>query len=584
MRRPGSTRPLVLLLLLGVVPARSIESPQNHAAWWVDTFGVVDPEDDAQVKRAHEVFRRVRGVADKRGSRYPRLLVLRARAEPFAVALPDGSVILTRAGLTLCFEGVDRRWGDSRLAFVLGHELGHLARDDFWHAFAFAALRQALPGEHSPVENLVREDARTAQAKELQADYAGIVYMTLAGYRPQAVLGRTGSFLETWVARTSAEAGDTHHPKPSQRAALVRAELRLMAASLDFFHFGTRLLQLGRYEDAVGLLEHFRDRFPGRSVYSNLGLAHYRLGQQALVDCGGHREVTRFMLPVRVDSRTLARRVRIRGLGPCRSALRVRRAFEEAERVLRHAVEKDATYRPAALNLAATFIMRGEPSRGLGVIEDALKSAPNDPDALNVKAVALYLYGVYARIDTAGAALEILDGVRGRHPHDVASAYNLAAILQERRRGRSAREAWRRFLALEPRGLFAAAARRVLQVEPVERKAVGGPEAREAGPLPLGSLSPATRRRLEPLTRSPFDLGGLRGAFYVGGSLRVLELHDALEIVEQELARPMSAARILERLGTPLFEDATEGGGRLLRYEGVAYDVRDGQAVRRVFF
>ena len=30
--------------------------------------------------------------------------------------------------------------GDSRMAFVLGHELGHMAEDDYWHFKTFMAL------------------------------------------------------------------------------------------------------------------------------------------------------------------------------------------------------------------------------------------------------------------------------------------------------------------------------------------------------------------------------------------------------------------------------------------------------------
>ena len=65
---------------------------------------------------------------------------------------------------------------------------------------------------------------------------------------------------------------------------------------LDLFHFGVRLAQLGRYEDAVRLLERFSHRFPGREVFNNLGFCYYELARQAPV-FQSHADSLRFDLP-----------------------------------------------------------------------------------------------------------------------------------------------------------------------------------------------------------------------------------------------------------------------------------------------
>lgn len=41
--------------------------PGNEAAFYIDTYGEVLPEQDPQVARAHQVFARVSAVADKNG-------------------------------------------------------------------------------------------------------------------------------------------------------------------------------------------------------------------------------------------------------------------------------------------------------------------------------------------------------------------------------------------------------------------------------------------------------------------------------------------------------------------------------------
>src|SRR5262249_55649992 len=158
---------------------------------------------------------------------------------PFALALPDGSVLLTPDGLEVCYKQVAPQAGDSRLAFVLGHELSHLARDDFWHAFtAAAAARQ-------PAAEAVRippETTAEARMKELEADSFGVVYMTMAGYQPSAIVGEGTSFLDEWTARLPAGAlAGRGHPSARERTALVRTALRSVADQLDFFRFGVRL-------------------------------------------------------------------------------------------------------------------------------------------------------------------------------------------------------------------------------------------------------------------------------------------------------------------------------------------------------
>ena len=94
-------------------------------AHWVAKYGEVSPADNDRVQRAHEIFQRLLYTAGKRPGVVPRLLITARDPMDMAlpIAIPDGSIILSQKVLERCYR--DTRWGDDRLAFVLGHELAH---------------------------------------------------------------------------------------------------------------------------------------------------------------------------------------------------------------------------------------------------------------------------------------------------------------------------------------------------------------------------------------------------------------------------------------------------------------------------
>ena len=193
---------ILIASLLLVVPSAHADNSKVFAGWWIKNYGAIDAKMDPLAARAEQIFERVSMAADKKGSRFPRLVVIRADGDPYAQVIKDGSVILTYGGLKICYKGVSPSKGDARLAFILGHELAHLAKDDFWHSSAFAAVREYGDGKKVR-ESLMKEfnwdatDPNTQEfirKQELQADSYGLIYMTMAGYDPKAIIDkdRTG--------------------------------------------------------------------------------------------------------------------------------------------------------------------------------------------------------------------------------------------------------------------------------------------------------------------------------------------------------------------------------------------------------
>lgn len=566
---------LLVGYFLAAGPARAqADSPDQYAGWWVQQFGVVDPEAEPLAARAGRVFERVCAAADRKSNRLPRLVLIRGDGDPYVVALPDGSIVLTRGGLRLCYRDVTPERGDACLAFLLGHELAHLAKDDFWHRSAFMALRES-PDDPESRTRLVRLLAAaggdSAQArdglrvKELQADAYGMLYMAMAGYDPAAVMTPGSSFFAKWASQVTERAlfDDRSHPGPADRETFLRSQLQGVVRELDFFHFGVRLYQLGRYHDAILFLQRFLQRFPSREVYNNLGLCHYQLAARVLAR-QDFDQAARFRLPVRLDQTTLAERLQVRATadpgGGASPSVTVH--LDPAIRYLEQAVQLDPWHLPARVNLCAALILRGRAARALSAVEETPSGLDPDPDLEVVKAVALYLYGRESGIDTGDNAVALLKGVASRAPGRADVLYNLGTVLAERGRAASAREAWEAFLKLEPRGRWATLVRGRLDPEAppapeASRQAMAPPASAAFKP---GKITPAVEKTLKPLERTAFDLGTFCGAVYRGKGVRALELDFVLEIVEGEPREKLTVSRAREIFGEPDAVERTPAG------------------------
>jgi tetratricopeptide (TPR) repeat protein len=568
------------------------DRPSDFGAWFLRTYGPADPK---LVAKADGVFRRVLAVADQKSGRQPRLLVVDKPEGLEAQALPDGTIVINPALIRFCVAGaraMDHE-GEARLAFVLGHEMAHLAYDDAWHAEAFAALRRYGDRDLADLtRDWVRESAAERQAKELRADRAGFMFMLMAGYPPQAIIDGRTDFLTEWArhAAGSARASDLQHPSFKDRSSVLRAQLSAVQAMVPFHHFGIRLLELGRHEDAIRMLERFRREVPSREANTNLGLAYAERALARLAECGS-RDGLQYRLLTSVDPDTVATRLRLRGADGPNCVVPAREDFETAERMLREAYAQDKEYLPARLNLAAVLVLRGESLDAYRVATGAVDLRSQKELAFlearltNVAAVALHLAGHALPLDTTDSALSVLDDLKARLsdtdvPLRAAVAFNRARLLQDRGRAAAARDAWLTFLGTENRGPYADEARAALGSEapppPSRRPAVASDRL-------SARIAPAVHRRLLGAARQPFTLGDLRGAFLLAPDLWALELTGALELIDERLRPPLDATTMPSLEGALAVFDSGNGRKTLV-FKDVAYDLEQGEVVRRLVF
>ena len=419
---------MVLFFLAGS-PATAEEASRDQRQWWIDHYGLVDARIEPLAARAEEIFSRVAAAADKKGNRLPKLLVIGGKGDPYALTLRDSTIILTLEGLRICYTGASPETGDSRVAFLIGHELAHLAKDDFWHSNAYAALTSKK--DDADVHRILASQLEKTggsldfvKTQELQADSYGIISMAMAGYDPKAIIGPDETnFFAYWAAQINGKHtyDDAVHNSPEERAEFIRTELRPVIDALPRFSQGVQMYQSGNYEVAATLFETFIERYPGREAYNDLGLSHYQLAVKARSRCSGNDNG--FRLPTALDRATTAQRLRqptaphVTTVGEsasdqpapseegrrfweneksiqaeCLQIAPFQSHLQEAVRFLEEAGKKDPTYLPARINLSTTLIVAGNDAKALSVAEEALNIDPSSPEALTNRSVAEYVF------------------------------------------------------------------------------------------------------------------------------------------------------------------------------------------------
>ncbi len=556
-----------LLVSLGVALAQS--DPRAHAAWWVEQHGALEEASAPEAARVRKVFEQVVHAADKRSGRWPQLVLLRSQRTPLALSLPDGSVLLNHAALTFLYQVEDPALGDTRAAFVLGHELAHLAQDDFWQAEAFAAS-QANPQWEQSVEAWLagKQQANTPILRELQADAYGLIYAVQAGFSADPILDQGERFFADWAAQSRLHPHSGTHPPDATRAAILQASLHQVRAVQDWFDFGTLLLQIGRLDDARLLLEEYQRHFPGRAVLNNLGVVAYEQAMAHLADCNPVLPTT-LMTTLLVDVETRGAGTR-QGGHHCLREEPVQRGFQEADRYFQEATQHDPNYLPAWSNLASVRLWSGDASGAMSAADQALKREATLPEALNLKALALYRFGAQTGIDTADRALKVLEILQQRYPHYAPAAYNRAMLLTERQRTAAAQEAWRQALEQPLPAAYASHAREQLgEPAPVRGRVL----AQVPAPVALGSATDGSGTVALRLRQ-----GSFRASVSVQADLRILRLGRSVELVQQQApaVRPdaLPPPKLRQRLPT----------GELWLYDDFALEVREGVSRRAWWF
>ncbi|MGH8615484.1 MAG: tetratricopeptide repeat protein [Gammaproteobacteria bacterium] len=453
MNAPIRMTALALLLLVANVRLGfgqvQLSLARNEVAFYIATQGEVRPEQNPQVANAHRVFERVRAVADKNSRRLPRLVVVNSRADPWAIALPSGHVVLSKEAGAICHTGVSLPEAEARLAFVLGHELAHLAHDDFWHqeVYGFLAARSGTRGLADFMQS-----RQTTKEQELAADDKGFIYAAMAGYPVELLVkGRAGKpdFFSFWMQQTNARVQSVH-ASSADRAALLQQRLQELQNKLGFFEFGVRLSHFDYCDDAVYFFQEFQKTFPGREVLNDLGYCYLQLARQEMEP----ERAYFYWLPLILDGETRARSL-LRA-APAGSMLKTLKQassgkaggfLNQALDYLKQAIDADPSYLPARLNLAVAYLYLGRPQQAAAVLAEAQELGENHATLQGLEALALY-ESSDAGLDLWPTAVARLEKLAAVPDPPEAVVFNLARLLSVRPRAAEARSYWSRLAAM----------------------------------------------------------------------------------------------------------------------------------------
>lgn len=391
---PHISIPLCSIFILILLPTPdSLASDRGKKEFWINKYGEI--KESAVSIRAQEVFNRVLAAADKRVGIEPALYIIKYDGVPWAQSLADGSIILTKKGLEFCYKNQSLDEGNARLAFVIGHELAHQFNGDFWEYRFLRTAEESKNGMQAFQD--IKELAKNREmllAKELQADQYGIIYSALAGYKTDAIVSKDENFFHEWAEKENPQIYSQIDllQLPRKRATAVAMRLKEVADRIALFHLGVISYHISRYDDALSLFNRFASYFPGREVYSNIGTIYLRKAYEKFL-LSRTPDSFPFLLSFGIDIKTRAETIKIsRGFTEERYR-EFKRLIKIANENLKKAIEYDPFYQEAKNSLGCVYILENKYYDAVSILEEALKSSPDNRKIQNNLAIAYILLG-----------------------------------------------------------------------------------------------------------------------------------------------------------------------------------------------
>ena len=452
----------LLLIFIVTLAATSqvrsaIPNPKERIDFWQENYTALTKYDDKRVDRAYRIFKRIVKVAGNRPGVEPRLQIIKEDPHNMAlpISIPDGWIILSKNVLDICYRDNDK--GDSRLAFVLAHEIAHQLEDDFWHMKFFQAMQASQAKDQKIVGELQKivKDSDRILAKELRADELGIIYTMMAGYDVSAIIDTStkDSFFSQWEYRinpkrlNNGKKYNPTHPNAKQRVAAVKSRLQQVTNKGDFFNLGIWFYQAGDFKRAQLAFDEFRQYYPGREVYHNLASSWHQLAIQHYTVSSEEQKQLPFQLTLAVDPLNRASRIVYRSKQNAENLFS--KYLNNAIDNYQKAIALDPEYLISYNNLASAWLLYDQPYKAIATLQDAEKLNPLDPMLLNSMGVAFY----YAK--NLNKARDYLQRGLRYSPMYAPAIFNLGVIAHRSGENELAEKYWQTYLRLDTQSAWA---------------------------------------------------------------------------------------------------------------------------------
>jgi tetratricopeptide (TPR) repeat protein len=370
-------------------------------------------------------------VVDKAKPKDPTLVIVNSQSWPWAIALPDNTVILTKGALDICYRGVSKTQGDDRLSMIIAHELAHLAEDDYWHRDIYLTLADnedmrkqevfSFIGQRSGFGDNNNSDWLNAvRDREIRADDKGFLYASIAGFDVANLIDLNGqSFFQYWKTSTG-NSEDGVHLTAKDRTAFIAARFRDLSNMSEAFHLGLGLIYFNQLDLAEDVYKLILEKFPSHEVYNNLGYINFL--QSGILKEGGIRN--RFWLPSIVDVKP-STAILTRGftLGPKVD----RQKLEKSAYYFSQAVSKNPSYLEGSLNLATADFYLGKFNAAISVLREIENQYPDNAPLKEIIVLASY-NDLGGKVDLTGHVEKTLKNLIAKNPKLASAKFNLAQL------------------------------------------------------------------------------------------------------------------------------------------------------------
>ena len=391
----------------------------------------------------HPTYRKVQAVYDRlvpafgEGRLPPRLVVVPTGVktrEPVASSgggnegtlafeassgmLSEGYVAIEERTVTALADlGADQ---DNAIAFLLSHELAHVYLrhgwvGDFGSSFARTDMGRKMM-KAATYEDVVK--------RETEADHFGGFYGYLAGYD---TLGAAPKALDRIYTAFALAEQIPNYPTKTERIAIAQRQMESLKKLVPVYEAGTRLLILGRYEEAGRLFAHLAQIFPSREMFNNAGVAFALEAVRLLPP-----KSVPYVYPFELDAETRllnherqGQRAARAGVDNDQSARRLR-LLHRAQSAFEQAIRRDNRYATATVNSATIQSLLGNQDDAIRLAGSALTIAREEGERVTASHAMVVRGIALARSGDAAKARSELEAARPIVPDLV--AINIAAL------------------------------------------------------------------------------------------------------------------------------------------------------------
>jgi uncharacterized protein YjbI with pentapeptide repeats len=354
-------------------------------------------------------------------------------------------------------------------------------------------------------------------------------------------------------------------------------EIENMDIKNELFRAGVLLWQMGDFEDAKVVFSEFERIYPAWEVYNNIGACYFNSAQYILIQKFS-KKYLRFRLYTAIGYSTSAEPDR--GEGNERMKEEIRKQLEKSISYFKEAASLDKIDKSCRYNLSAALILMGNYAEAREVCDSILDTDPQDVNALNNKAIALY-YINEKDPETTREAIGLLEKAHQLHAGNFDVLYNLGSLKKT-----GTRAFWEKYLKLPnvPRDNFYDHVYQEIKGRaPQILKAPFTPE------LPIGINIGMDFTNVEGKwgkeNTKKFNLALFSISVLVKDDIRVVALEGEVVIVEKQLSTAEKIEKLRERFGPPQ-RIVRHNSGNFYVYEDQDFSIKEinGKARSYIWF